>query len=70
VLSNALVCPPASAEVLSLVNAPSRGHSRHRPRTPLSALSRGSITSDPRESLDAPENLAKEGPCQVTFREL
>ena len=24
----------------------------------------------PRESLDAPENLAKEGPCQVTFREL
>jgi len=22
------------------------------------------------ESLDAPENLAKEGPCQVTFREL
>src|SRR5262249_31619507 len=23
-----------------------------------------------RESLDAPENLAKEGPCQVTFREL
>jgi len=32
VLSTAFAYHPASAEVLSLVNAPSRGHSRHRPR--------------------------------------